>query len=472
MQNKTTSPRKKTEWLSHGLGRLLFSESIGMRIFRILVMFLIIGGWGIGGMLIFDVDWKGFSIINVLRYVLAPFAAIVGAFLLGVRYLQDVYELPSYRSTFKYLFASMFDGPPHNILLLSGLLLPSLNISNGKADVEDGEVDLLQRIGGSGWLSVEAGNAVLLENLHGPSRVLGPGFHFVPRLQHVEEVFSLEDQRWEANPIVATTKDGIEIAVHDFQFGYRLASPYGNVVKKRTTTDPYPFSAKSVLKLAYNRSVKEDGKPMEWGKMAQFRLDGIITDLINKYSIDKFLAPIIGNPRDYPGNTDESPSQKDSQGYSRDKENPGVERDVREIILAQLNFPDLREAIKNYLGTEISWLNVGRFEINDEKIEGDIKAYRLKAWFAQLAGKAELIRAEGKAEQISQMESGRIEKTTSMLRGILQALADANLEGDEIEHLWNIVLARSAQVIEAMASLDTNDILDLKSADNAKKGVI
>lgn len=384
-----------------------------------------------------DADRDGLLIVNALRYAIAPFAAIVGAFLLGARYLQDIYELPSYRSAFKYLFASMFDGPPHNILLLSGLFLPSLNISNGKTDIEDGEVNLLQRIGGPGWLSIEAGNVVLLESLHSPSRVLGPGFHFVPRLQHVEEIFTLEDQRWEASPVVATSKDGIEIAVHDFQFGYRLASHHhSNMMKKRTTIDPYPFSAKAVWKLAYNRSVKEDGRPMEWGKVAQFRLDGIITDYINKNSIDQIIAPITGDPRD--------------------------------DILKTFNSPKIRDAIKDSLGTEITWLNIGRFHINDEKIGKDIKDYRLRAWFTQWAGKSALIRAQGKAEQISQTEGGRIEKTASMLRGIVRVLKDARLKGDVDEHLWNIVLARTAQIIDAMTSLYGIEIQDLDRGDENK----
>jgi hypothetical protein len=421
MRAKTTSTNNNGRNSFNGLLHLLFSEKLVFRWFRLWTVLSLVIGWGIVGALIFETDQNRFTYLNIIRYSLPPLAAIISVLLLGAHYLQDIYELPSFSSSLRYLIASMFDGPPYSLIALSGRLLPSLNISNGKVEDQDGDINLLQRIGGPGWLSVERGNVVLLEYLHSPAKVLGPGFHFIPRLMHVEEIFNLEDQYWEASPIVATTKDGIEVAVHNFQFGYRLASHHHNhVAKKRTTADPYPFSAKSVWKLAYNPSVPADGKRSAWGKWVQGKLDGVITEFINKESIDEIIAPTSGR--------------------------------LREVVLNMLSCPDVRKTIIGTMGTEVTWLNIGRFDIKDEKIGKDIKDYRLKAWFAEWAGKASLIRAEGKAEQISQTEGGRIEKTTSMLRGILQALGDVNLEGDVDEHLWNIVLARTAQIIEAMTS--------------------
>jgi hypothetical protein len=429
MKWNSASPQKHG-WTSYVMERLLFSERFLVRVFRLSVLAFMISGWGSLGSFVFEAnrDINSFW-IDFIRYALAPLAAAISAFMLGAHYIQDIYELPNYSASLRYLLASMFDGPPY--FFISGKLLPVLNIKNGKADEANVDKNLLERIGGPGWVAVEAGNVVLMEYLNKPARVLGPGWHFVPRLQHVEEIFTLEDQRWEANPILATTKDGIEILVKDFQFGYRLATRHGNPRFKRTDSDPYPFSAKSVMNLAYHRSVRQDGNPMAWGNVLQFRLDGKITDFINKNPIDAIIAPVSGDPR--------------------------------KKILDDLSDPKLRDSIKDYLGTEITWRNIGQFEINDENIGRQIKDYRLRAWFAQWAGKAALIRAEGKAEQISQTEGGRIEKTTSMLRGILQALNEVNLEGDVDEHLWNIVLARTAQIIEAMTSM-----YGLELSDNAQ----
>lgn len=176
---------------------------------------------------------------------------------------------------------------------------------------------------------------------------------------------------------------------------------------------------------------------MDWEKWLQNKLDGVISEYVNRRSIDEIIAP--------------------TAGY------------IREEVLNRLSSSDMRKSIIDMMGTEITWLNIGRFDIKDEKIGRGIKDYRLKAWFAQWAGKASLIRAEGKAEQISQTEGGRIEKTTSMLRGILQALEEVKMEGDVDEHVWSIVLARTAQIIEAMTSQHGLENLDLDSIDVHKE---
>jgi hypothetical protein len=52
-----------------------------------------------------------------------------------------------------------------------------------------------------------------------------------------------------------------------------------------------------------------------------------------------------------------------------------------------------------------------------------------------------------------------------MLRGILQALGEVKIDGDVDGHIWNIVLARTAQIIEAMSSQ-----YDLESFDSIENG--
>lgn len=431
----SSSGTKKQGWLSYSFEYILFTEKFWVRCFRVLVTILILLVWGFFGAIL--EPERGDAILrSILRYAFVPLAAMIWAFLVGAVYLQDIYELPRYRSALRYLFACMFDGPP--LFLIFGRSLPTLDISGGKANTKEGEINLLQRIGGPGWLSVEAGNVVLLEYLHGPAKAVGTGYHFVSRLQRVAEVFSLEDQHWIAKPIIATTKDGIEVAVHDFQFGYRFAvSPHGSPFsRKRTLADPYPFSAEAVFKFAYSRGAGTDGKLSELGQAVQSELDGKLKNFINRNSIDQIVAPIRGDPR--------------------------------EAILERLSSAEVRGKVLENLGTEITWLNIGQFEVNDKKIEKDIKDYRLDAWFSQWAGKAALIRAQGKAEQISQTEGGRIEKTTSMLRGILQSLEDVDLAGKDDMHLWNIVLARTAQIIEAMTSL--YDVEKIENGRTIEKG--
>ncbi|RPI92772.1 MAG: hypothetical protein EHM40_11970 [Chloroflexi bacterium] len=421
--------RKIQALLSYYFENVFFSESLGIRFLRTFVLISFMLTLSVVCAYIFE---SPTSLLDLFKktppYLLAPFSAVIAAILLGARYLQDIYELPGYSTALHYMFASLLDGPPY-WPPFSGWLLPSLTISKGQK-VQDDEVSLPDQVGGPGWLTVEPGNVVLLEHLQSPTMILGAGVHFIPRFMRVQEITSLEDQHWKANPVVATTKDGIEVVVHDFQFTYRLCSNrHENLAGRRTMLDPYPFSLKAVRDLAYKRNVRADNTLMPWGGSMQFRVDGAITDFINKNTIDQVLAPTA--------------------------------EDTRNQIMQRLYSSSLRTLLKNVLGTELIWANVGRFDLNDEVIRESMKKYRMDSWFAQWAGKAALILAQGRAEQISQEEGGRSESTATMLKSIIQSLDDAHPTGEANEHLWNIVLARTAQVIESMTSVYDLDMSGL-----------
>ena len=211
-----------------------------------------------------------------------------------------------------------------------------------------------------------------------------------------------------------------------------------NSVIRRVGTAPYPFSPQAVRDVAYNRSVRADTSLVPWGLATQFRLDGIVTNLINKTNVDDLFAPISSDPR-----------SEISHVLTSDK---------------------IRGPLKNFLGTELVWVNVGRFEVHDEKIREDMKKYRQEVWFTRWTGSSSLLLAQGRAEMISEVEGGRAETTANMLTGIIQALADAGLKTDQVdENLWNIVLARTAQVIESMSSLGKLDISDHGHEDGTGK---
>ena len=418
--------------LSYFFENVFFSESLLIRSLRTFILLIFMLASAILCAYIFEPSASMSDLIQKTPpYLLAPLSAVIAAILLGARYMQDIYDLPSYWNALHYTLASLFDGPP------IGWFLPSLTISKGQK-IQNDEVSLLDQVGGPGWLTVEPGNVVILEHLESPTMVLGEGIHFIPRFMRVQEVFSLEDQHWKANPVHATTKDGIEVTVHDFQFTYRVyASRHENQRAKRTLADPYPFTLKAVRNLAYNRNVRVDGDLTPWGSALQFRIDGRIKDYINKHTIDQVLAP--------------------------------TSQDPRRFIIDRINRGELRALLKDMFGTELIWANIGRFEIKDESIREAMKAHRTDSWFAQWAASAALLLAQGKARQIAQDETGRSESTASMLSSILQSLDETQPTGEASEHLWNIVLARTAQVIEAMTSVyDTEMTRHSDHANGAK----
>lgn len=434
-----------------------FSEDYSIRLLRVAAMLVVIfSSISIGLLLPEPFDTSKEFWFQILRYIVAPLAAMISALLLGAQFVQDIYELESYGTALKYLLVNLFEGPPLRYILPSGLLLPSLTISEGKRKINELKENLIEKIGGPGWLYVEPGNVAVLERLDRKSLVLGGGLHYVSRFEHIKDVISLEDQRWDASDIRAVTRDGFLVTINGFQFGYRLASDQtGNGHTKRSLSDPYPFSIQAVQTYSYERSVTQNGKPTEWGRAVQLKLDGAITDFINKSFLDQLTAPLIAN------------------------------NDPRSDINKAITDSQMQVSLRNMTGAELLWHNIGNFDIepldskpeedpdNDSKqeIRRSIKDQRLKSWLAQWTGTAAVIRARGVAEKLSQEESGRAETTAVMLQSIMNALNDsgvADVSGDAAEtrldeNLWNIVLARTAQIIESLTSfygerLDMPDI--------------
>lgn len=445
-----------------------FSEVYEIRLIRVVAMFSMIFGWAFLGAIWLESvrgnNWAFWS--QVLRYALAPLAAMLVILFLGAHFVREIYELESYHSALRYLTSVLFDGPPYSYLLPpSGLLLPGSVISDGQMKIEDEKSEnLIEKIGGPGWLTIEPGNVVVLERLDRKSLVLGAGLHYISRFEHIKDIISLDDQRWDALPIRAITRDGFLVIVNGFQFGYRLASEHSeNGHTRRSLSDPYPFSIHATQIHAYERSVGANGETWEWGKVVQFRLDGTITDYINKSFLDQITAPLIAN------------------------------NDPRNAINQEITDLKMRTGLKNFTGAELLWHKIGDFEVeplesdpdkdpnNDDKkeIRRSIKDQRLKSWLAQWTGTAAVIRARGVAEKLSQEESGRAETTAVMLQSIMNALNDTGVsEGSDEEvkkrlddNMWNIVLARTAQILESLTSFygERLDMPDLISGKKSEK---
>jgi len=427
MSNRETkkSQAANSNWL------LEFTDTNwGVRLLRIVVVLCLLIGCGVGSAFLFQSIFKtgtlslGQFILAAFRLLLGPLLAMLGTFILGVSYVQRLYQIPDFFLAVRYFFAVVFDGTPHSIWVLSGLTLPTLTISGGKPKVEAGEFNLVEKIGGPGWLIIEPGNVVVLERLREPSSVYGAGVFFISRFQKIKQVISLRDQHWVAPPFKATTKDGIEISVHDLQFGYRLCTDDDSLKAiGRTRTNPYPFSTRPARAFTYGRSFYEDGRCMLWGKAIQFRVDGAVTDYINANTLDQITAP------PHPGD------------------------DPRTIIAEKMTSPQIRKTLRNMLGSELLWVKVGNFELDEKELGEIVKSSRLNAWFSTWDGKARVVRAQGQAAQIAQREGGRAETTANMLRSISQALGETKLEVKDSMNLWKIVLARTAQVIDSMTSV-------------------
>lgn len=341
------------------------------------------------------------------RYLLAFAAAITIAFIVGGRFVQDIYELTSFRKGLRYVLTSVFGLPPY----------PRLVIADGKMQVPPDEINTLRDIGGPGFIIIRPGNLVLFERLHSPAAVRSAGIHFISRFETVKDVVPLEEQDGVGSELTASTKDGIEIRVKDIRFRFRLypGRRYGGITS-RTWEEPYPYSTQAVINYTYNRTVDDKGAVNTWFNSVRIVVDKAISDYISTHTIDDLTAP---------GATNADPRGK---------------------IRQTLESGRTRQLLKE-VGAELLWCDIGHFEIADKRVS----AQRLDTWQTKWASKADLIRAEGEARRLEYQELGRAEGQAELLQSIARSLEEIGLDKSKARsRLRSIVLMRTAQILEAM----------------------
>ncbi|HEX7976128.1 MAG TPA: SPFH domain-containing protein, partial [Anaerolineales bacterium] len=284
--------------------------------------------------LFFFFERQGFSVYTNLsltamkdwwpRFLLVPLAAWLAVMMLGAYYVRDVYELPTFWMGLGYVVASLF-----------GLGYPVLMVGEGKKKVPDGSTNLIERVGGPGYVAVKPGSAVLLERSGGPSHVFGAGPHFISTGEIIRETVSLEDQDGFIEKVPATTKDGIPILVHDVHFRFRLrAGKWPGDYTRRTPSDPYPFSQQALRQMAYLKLVRKDG-PIPWRSTVQTAVEGVITEYITQHKLDSLTAPRFDEP------------------------------DPRKEIEDQFQSSSVRSAMRA-VGADLLWVDMGHFEVADK----------------------------------------------------------------------------------------------------------
>lgn len=363
-------------------------------------------------------NWTG----GMFFYALFSLAVFMGVIMNGVYYIEDIYELDAFGAVLSHLMGAMFGG-----------MLPSLSIANGEKKIQAGQVNVLDRIGGPGWLFVEPENVVVLETLTVPSRILGAGKHELKRGEIIKDIIMLGEYSEVIDEIISTTQDGIDVKVSGVEYRFCINShdkdsKQDHDTSLRTLKNPYPFSKKSVTDLVYNRSVSADGKMGSWMNAVQGILKNIISEHIAAQDLDTLLSP---------------PASGEHPMYELRK---------------KFDLLENREKIKA-AGAKLVWISIG----NVAPMSVEIERQRMRVWLARQSGTARILRAQGEAEKISSRERGSAESQAVMLQSIAQALTEMNPSHEHdkartARNLWNIVLARTAQVLESMnAPHDSKD---------------
>ena len=345
-----------------------------------------------------------FTIFECWRYLLIPLLANVAAILIGARYVQDIYEFKTFRPAWNYILACMF-----------GMDYPSLIIEDGKKKIKDGELNLVNEIGGPGYIKIQQGNVVLFERLRGPSNVRAAGTHFVQRLERIKEIASLDDQESLIETIMVTTKDGIDVTIKQVRYRYRLRTgrrPGDYAV--RSPVNPYPFSVHAVRQMAYERTVSAEGL-ISWHNMIESVIRGTIADYVSRR---RFLE--LSSFQD--------PTQN-----------------AREELRAELNSKRVRERLRRF-GAELLWFDIGHFVVPSKEVDDQ----RVATWGAKWAGNAFLTRYRAEAENAERIEEARTQAQAKLLEAIIAELGSATLKGSSRQNMQHIFLAQTARLIQSM----------------------
>lgn len=339
------------------------------------------------------------------RFYFIVTAGFLLALFMGARYIRDVFGLSSVGQGFRFLSALLF-----------GIPFLRLEIEDGEPKVPQGRENLMQKIGGPGFLVVQPGNVVILEGIDGKPRICAGGVNYIEPFMKIRECVSLDDQHGYIESVVATTKDGVQIRVKDVHYRYRLrtGSTHSDIVRQNQN-NPFPFSYQAVLNMYYGRSVGQSGLT-PWHQMVNFSVDAAITDYIRGNRFEDVSAPRVDA------------------------------LDPRDEIEKRFNSQRTADALRR-VGAELIWVDMGQFEIVDERIEAQLA----EAWGAKWAGLTDVKRAYAEAKRQSNLVTGRAEAQAEMLISILSVFDEIEDWAEQEQAVRTIILASTAQILDGLA---------------------
>jgi len=348
--------------------------------------------------IIYLLDWHN------LRFAIAPLAAIIAVLLAGMAYLQDIYALEAMKDASAYVMASMF-----------GADYPSMVIDGGRRQVPPDTTHLLDAIGGPGFVMIQPGSAVVFKKLRSASRASVTRSYFLAPFETIAQIANLEDQHGYIESLQSMTRDGIKVVVRNLNYRFRILPEMkdGKPVQ-RSLEKPYPYSEEAMQNMTYNLSVAVDGLE-PWPEAVRRMVEGRIKEYIVTNNLDYLTAP--------------REEGQDPRGSLRDAVLSG----------------DLRARLAS-IGAELQWIDVGHFDIEDNKVD----SVRVDMWAAEWLGNAKVARAVGEARLQAYQELGRAEAQAELIVSITQAMEGIPISGDSVQSIKNILMARTAQLLDAL----------------------
>jgi regulator of protease activity HflC (stomatin/prohibitin superfamily) len=296
------------------------------------------------------------------------------AYFTALHVIQKLYELPDRATAREFL--------PKRI---SPTTLP-LNITEERLANRDASI--LLRIGGPGLIRVGNGNVITTEQNGRFYRMLGPGRHGLHRFEYIHTLLDLHPQERSESDVPFTTKEGIPVHT-DITVVYRLSTGE----EPPTKATPFPYSHEAVRHAAYAHTVKKGGELTTWQDIPLGAAKGVLGGIIAKYSLNELLQP-------------ENPAYDPHHAIKSE-----LERKLQASLAKQ--------------GIDLERVRIGQF-----KLEQKVTDQFIKYWQSHWQKQSQIIRADGAANALEEIEVARAEAEITMLRAVLEGLQRAQQEGD------------------------------------------
>ncbi len=340
-----------------------------------------------------------------LRYIITPLAALFFILVAGAFYVKDVYALPDLGSAFRYITASMFT-----------LRYPRLVVDKGARQVKGSEINLIEKVGGPGFVSIEPGSAAIFRFLREPGPSLFSTTHYMAPFETIAQTVDLDEQQEKKEEIKAITRDGIKVVLRDVHIRYRIKQQiYEGVPVRRSLKDPWPLDPDSLRNMLLNLSVNSGGL-QKWQDAVEGAVVGQITDYIASHSIDQLTAP--------------------RNGFI----NPRIE--MLSTVTEKVKKP------LGDLGAELLWIDVGHLDIAYDLVDEQ----RTSLWAADWVGDSTVSRSYTEAIRQAYQELGRAQAQAEIILSISDALSNANLPNNTDDNLRRLLLVRTSQVLDSLST--------------------
>lgn len=267
---------------------------------------------------------------------------------------------------------------------------------------------ILLRVGGPGLVGVGTGQVATTEINGRFHRTLSAGRHMLGRFEYVYTLLNLHPQEREAKGAKFITQEGIPIET-DIGLIFRLSTGDEPITK----SNPFPFDEEAIRKAAYAHTVGADNQVSQWLDIPLGAARGILGGIIAKYSLNELLQP---------ENADYDPHVTIKNE---------LERKLRMSLADQ--------------GIELLRVRVGQLKLH-EQVTGQF----IKYWQAHWQKQSDIIRADGAANALEEVEVARAEAEISMLRAVLEGLQQAEGESD-LDSMSEMFALNLLQYLERIA---------------------